>query len=168
VSSTERPYRRLYRSKDKVICGVCGGVAEYLGTDPVLVRLIAVLAALVNLPAAALAYFVACIIVPEKEVAEGGTAGAAETPQRRPAETSRLVKLALGILLVLAGVALLLRPLREVLVELVDLLSRLGGLAPGAALLGLALVVAGAVLIALSIREGRQTQGSGGTSGPGS
>jgi len=168
VSSTERPYRRLYRSKDKVICGVCGGVAEYLGTDPVLVRLIAVLAALVNLPATALAYFVACIIVPEKEVTEGGTTGVAEVPQRRPAETSRLVKLALGILLVLAGVALLLRPLREVLVELADLLSRLGGLAPGAALLGLALVVAGAVLIALSIREGPLTSGSGGTSGPGS
>ncbi|HDS11793.1 MAG TPA: PspC domain-containing protein [Candidatus Wirthbacteria bacterium] len=34
-------YRRLYRSnQDKMIAGVCGGIAEYLQVDPSLVRLI--------------------------------------------------------------------------------------------------------------------------------
>ncbi len=33
--------KRLYKSEDnRVICGVCGGVGEYLGVDPTIVRLI--------------------------------------------------------------------------------------------------------------------------------
>ena len=31
--------KRLYRSRDKVIAGVCGGIAKWLGWDPTLVRL---------------------------------------------------------------------------------------------------------------------------------
>lgn len=33
--------KRLYRSRDKVIAGVCGGIAERLGWDPTVVRVIA-------------------------------------------------------------------------------------------------------------------------------
>lgn len=33
--------KRLYKStRNKKICGVCGGLAEYLGMDPTVVRLI--------------------------------------------------------------------------------------------------------------------------------
>ena len=34
--------KRLYRttSSDAVLCGVCGGIARYLGVDPTVVRLI--------------------------------------------------------------------------------------------------------------------------------
>ena len=33
--------RKLYRSnKDKMICGVCGGLGEYLNVDPTLIRLV--------------------------------------------------------------------------------------------------------------------------------
>ncbi|HEX9829774.1 MAG TPA: PspC domain-containing protein, partial [Bacteroidota bacterium] len=36
--------KRLYRSRtNKVIAGVCGGVAEYLDMDPTLVRIVWVL-----------------------------------------------------------------------------------------------------------------------------
>lgn len=36
--------KRLYRSvKNKVICGVCGGIGEYFQVDPVIIRLIWVL-----------------------------------------------------------------------------------------------------------------------------
>ena len=31
--------KKLRKSKDKVICGVAGGIAEYLGIDPLWVRL---------------------------------------------------------------------------------------------------------------------------------
>lgn len=31
--------KRLRKSKDKIISGVCGGFAEYLGLDPTLVRI---------------------------------------------------------------------------------------------------------------------------------
>lgn len=35
----EEKYRRLYRSeKDRMVAGVCGGIAEVLGIDPTLVR----------------------------------------------------------------------------------------------------------------------------------
>jgi len=36
--------KRLYRSRDeRMIWGVCGGIAKYLDVDPTLIRLIAVL-----------------------------------------------------------------------------------------------------------------------------
>jgi phage shock protein PspC (stress-responsive transcriptional regulator) len=39
-SREEGEIRRLYRSgKDRILGGVCGGMAEYLGIDPVIIRL---------------------------------------------------------------------------------------------------------------------------------
>jgi phage shock protein C len=39
--------KRLYRSgREKILGGVCGGISEYLGIDPVIVRILFVLAAL--------------------------------------------------------------------------------------------------------------------------
>ena len=33
--------KRLYRSgKDRILGGVCGGIAEYLGVDPVIIRIL--------------------------------------------------------------------------------------------------------------------------------
>ncbi len=32
--------RKLYKSRDKKLCGVCGGIAEYFGIDPTIVRII--------------------------------------------------------------------------------------------------------------------------------
>ena len=34
---------RLERSNDRIIAGVCGGIADYLGWDPAIVRLLYVL-----------------------------------------------------------------------------------------------------------------------------
>ena len=57
--------KKLCKSnKDKRICGVCGGIAEYLNADPTLVRL-----AFLLISAAAgsgiLAYIIAALIMPE-------------------------------------------------------------------------------------------------------
>ena len=56
--------KRLYRSQDnKIIGGVCGGLGEYLGLDPTLVRIITVL--LFLLPGIGiLTYVIAWIIIP--------------------------------------------------------------------------------------------------------
>ncbi|WP_409968402.1 PspC domain-containing protein [Bengtsoniella intestinalis] len=35
--------KKLYKSTDKIVAGVCAGVAEYFGIDPTLVRLAFVL-----------------------------------------------------------------------------------------------------------------------------
>lgn len=57
--------KRLYKSQtNKMICGVCGGVAEYLNIDPTIIRLIwAVLILAVG--TGLLAYIIAAIIMPE-------------------------------------------------------------------------------------------------------
>ena len=58
-------YKRLYRStKERMIAGVCGGLAEYFNIDPTLVRLLFVFAALAGGPGL-LAYLIMMIVVPE-------------------------------------------------------------------------------------------------------
>jgi len=59
--------KKLYRSqRQKVFGGVCGGVAEYFELDPVIVRILFVLAAL-TLGTGFLAYIIAMIIIPKQE-----------------------------------------------------------------------------------------------------
>ena len=60
------PEKRLYRSNtNKMICGVCGGVAEYFGIDPTVVRLgWAILACFGG--TGILAYILAAIIIPDQ------------------------------------------------------------------------------------------------------
>ena len=56
--------RRLHRSsKDTMICGVCGGLGEYLDVDPTLIRLIWVLLTCWA-GMSILAYLIAAIIIP--------------------------------------------------------------------------------------------------------
>ncbi|MCR4434430.1 MAG: PspC domain-containing protein [Clostridiales bacterium] len=58
--------RRLYLSDtDKKIGGVCGGIGEYLGVDPTLVRLLWVVFALMG-GSGILAYIIAWAIIPQK------------------------------------------------------------------------------------------------------
>ncbi len=57
--------KKLYRSrKDKMLCGVCGGLGKYLGLDPTIVRLIAVLIGLSG--TGVVAYLVCAVIIPEE------------------------------------------------------------------------------------------------------
>ena len=58
---------RLYRSyKNSVIGGVCGGIGEYLNTDPVLFRILFVVAFLVG-GSGLLAYIILWIVIPADE-----------------------------------------------------------------------------------------------------
>ena len=57
--------KRLYRSKkDKMLAGICGGLAEYFDVDPSLVRLATVLLCLYA-GTGLLVYIIAAIIIPE-------------------------------------------------------------------------------------------------------
>ena len=59
--------KKLYRSKkDRIIAGVCGGLAEYLELDPTIVRLIWVLVSL-GYGLGILLYLIAWLIVPEEK-----------------------------------------------------------------------------------------------------
>jgi len=57
--------KRLCKSNtNKKICGVCGGIAEYLNADPTLIRLAFVLIAAIA-GSGVLAYILAALIMPE-------------------------------------------------------------------------------------------------------
>lgn len=57
--------KRLYRSSTNyMICGVCGGIAEYFNIDPTLVRLAWVILSVFGWGAGVLAYIIAAIIIP--------------------------------------------------------------------------------------------------------
>lgn len=56
--------RKLYRSnKDKMLCGVCGGVGEYLNVDPTLIRLLWAILACSG--TGLVVYILAAIIIPQ-------------------------------------------------------------------------------------------------------
>ena len=60
--------KRLYKSMEKrMICGVCGGIAEYFDIDPTIVRLIAAALALLSIGSPIIAYIAAAIIIPEPD-----------------------------------------------------------------------------------------------------
>jgi phage shock protein PspC (stress-responsive transcriptional regulator) len=48
-----------------MVAGVCAGVADYLGLDVTLVRLLTVVAAIFSVGAVAVAYIAAWILMPE-------------------------------------------------------------------------------------------------------
>ena len=59
--------KKLYRSrKSRMLCGVCGGIGEYLNIDPTLVRLLAVLLGCSG--TGILVYIIAAIIIPDRPV----------------------------------------------------------------------------------------------------
>jgi phage shock protein C len=59
--------KRLTRNTDdKMIGGVCSGVADYLGVDVTLVRLLTVVGAIFGLGSLVIAYLVAWILLPER------------------------------------------------------------------------------------------------------
>ena len=57
--------KRLYRNtKDKMIAGVCSGVADYIGADPTIIRIIWAFIALSGTGLAA--YLICALVIPEK------------------------------------------------------------------------------------------------------
>jgi phage shock protein PspC (stress-responsive transcriptional regulator) len=92
--------RRLYRSQtNKVIAGVCGGLAEYLNVDTTIVRLVWVLLTLLG-GSGIILYILAFFIVPERPI----TMGDAPSPVKSEFGSARIF----GILFVAAGIVLLL------------------------------------------------------------
>lgn len=73
--------RRLTRSRDAMVGGVAAGVANWIGTDPALVRIAWALLVPLTAGAALLAYIVAWVVVPEEPrnpaATVAGEAGAA-------------------------------------------------------------------------------------------
>ncbi|XOV92941.1 MAG: PspC domain-containing protein [Bacteroidota bacterium] len=62
------PEKRLYRSKDSMLGGVCAGIAEYFDLDPTLVRIayIILTIATVVLPSI-IGYFILWFVIPPRD-----------------------------------------------------------------------------------------------------
>lgn len=64
MSDVARPPRRLVRSDERWVGGVCGAVARYLNIDANVVRLVTVLATVLGLGSMILVYIIAWILIP--------------------------------------------------------------------------------------------------------
>ena len=57
--------KKIYRSsKNKIIGGVCGGVAEYLDIDPTIIRLCWGAMAILSIGLGVILYIIAVLIIP--------------------------------------------------------------------------------------------------------
>ncbi|QCX34150.1 PspC domain-containing protein [Caloramator sp. E03] len=60
--------KKLYRSRtDRMIAGVCGGIAKYFDIDPTFVRLFWVFITLLG-GSGVLAYIICAIVIPNEEI----------------------------------------------------------------------------------------------------
>ena len=57
--------KRVYKVRNGVICGVCGGLGEYLNIDPVILRVVWALCSFSGV--GLIAYFVCAAIIPYKD-----------------------------------------------------------------------------------------------------
>ncbi|RAP52907.1 MAG: PspC domain-containing protein [Methanosphaera sp. SHI613] len=78
--------KKLYRSRtEKMIGGVCGGIAEYFDVDPTIVRVIWVLVCLA-VGSGVLIYIIAYLIIPEKPLNTTTTITPTTTTEIKPQE----------------------------------------------------------------------------------
>jgi phage shock protein C len=141
------PGRRLYRSrKQRIIGGVCGGLGEYFGLDPVLIRLAWVLFCLVW-GAGLLLYLIAWIIIPPapeyvdvQSVPPGASPPATSASGQTPSGYPGIITIVLaifGVVLVISGISTLFS----------SLFSSLSAYMLPAALIVLGSVIVGVVII---------------------
>ena len=91
--------RRIHRSRtNRVLAGVCGGIAEHYDSDPTAVRLAALIfGVFTGVVPMIVAYIIAAIVIPDGE----GALAAAGRSDIAPGQTA----IVLGALLVLIGIA---------------------------------------------------------------
>ena len=66
----ETKTKQLRRSRsDRMVAGVCGGVAKHLGIDAALVRILLVAATILGVGTGAVLYLACWLIVPEEDPA---------------------------------------------------------------------------------------------------
>jgi len=106
--------QRLYRSQvDRMLTGVAGGMAEYLRVDPVIVRMLWVVAVFLSSGVGLLVYVALAIVMPSApplddaaETRSGGGSPAA-TPARLAASSNGAALLVGSALIVIGAVALM-------------------------------------------------------------
>ncbi|NQV08652.1 PspC domain-containing protein [Candidatus Woesearchaeota archaeon] len=100
--------KKLYRSKqDKVIAGVCGGIAEYFNIDTILIRLFAVLLVLAD-GIGVIMYIIAWVVIPENPL-QKDVKKVVEKAEKSSKKKDGHGTILLGLLIVIIGAILLLK-----------------------------------------------------------
>ncbi len=107
ATTTQSPSTLYRHPSDKVLSGVCGGVAEYLHWDPVLVRVLWVALTLITTGAGFLAYLALWLLLPV-----GTQSGGQEQPAAIPLNGDNMrraayVLIGIGVLWLLANLGIL-------------------------------------------------------------
>lgn len=64
----DKNMKQLKRSlQNRKICGVCGGIGEYLNLDPTVVRLIWIVLSIASFGTGLIAYIIAAVVMPESD-----------------------------------------------------------------------------------------------------
>ncbi|MBD0381434.1 PspC domain-containing protein [Paenibacillus sedimenti] len=59
--------KKIYRStSNSRLTGICGGIAQYLGINATLIRLVMVIAAICSIGTTVLLYFIASMLIPKE------------------------------------------------------------------------------------------------------
>ena len=62
----DKNIKQLKRSmQNRKLCGVCGGIGEYLHLDPTVIRLIWIVLSIASFGTGLIAYIIAAIVMPE-------------------------------------------------------------------------------------------------------
>jgi phage shock protein C len=67
TTAVPRAKRRLVKTRDKKVAGVCGGVAEYFSIDPTLVRIAFVIGTIATQGSFLIAYLILAYVMPKPE-----------------------------------------------------------------------------------------------------
>ena len=59
--------KKLRRSKDKMIAGVCAGLAHYFDLDPTVIRIVYVLLSIFTAFAGVLVYLILWLVMPKEQ-----------------------------------------------------------------------------------------------------
>ncbi len=62
----EQP-KKLYRSRNRMLGGVCGGLAEYWNVDPTLIRVVIAVLFFVPMMPVVLPYLIMWLLIPERK-----------------------------------------------------------------------------------------------------
>ena len=84
-NENDRTPKRLYRTTDeRMVAGVCGGLARYFNLDPTLVRVVVALLTLVTSGSGIIAYIVLMFVMPQQTPALSATGRPAPDPGPPP------------------------------------------------------------------------------------
>ncbi len=98
--------RKLYKStSERIIDGVCGGIAEYFEVDASVIRLVLIAMSIISFGAGVLFYIIAMLVIPAAPI-EANPAESTES-SHRASGAGATATLVAGIIIVIIGITLL-------------------------------------------------------------